>query len=77
MQVEDCLKEIEIAFKWKKPAVISTHRVNFISGIVPNNSTKGLRELKRLLQTVMTKWPEVEFMTSAELGNTVKQTKPL
>ena len=28
--VNDCLKEIEIAFRWYKPATISSHRTNYI-----------------------------------------------
>lgn len=66
--VENCLKEIEIAFKWKKPAVVSTHRVNYIGFINNENQNKGISALRRLLKEILNKWPDVEFMTSAELG---------
>ena len=32
-----CLKEIEIAFRWHKPATISSHRVNYIGYLHPEN----------------------------------------
>jgi hypothetical protein len=66
--VDSCLGEINAAFRWRKPAVISSHRVNYIGAHYPDNRDRGLRELKRLLKAIVQKWPEVEFMTSAELG---------
>ncbi|MBJ7429172.1 MAG: hypothetical protein JHD28_09480, partial [Bacteroidia bacterium] len=69
--VNDCMKEIEIAFRWKKPAVISTHRVNYIGNLVENNRIKGLQSLKELLTKMLAKWPDIEFMTSVELGKEI------
>lgn len=71
--VNRCMKDIEIAFQWKKPAVISSHRVNYIGQISPQNSEKGLKELHRLLKAILTRWPEVEFMTSTELGEILRK----
>jgi hypothetical protein len=73
--VSSCLLEIENAFKWQKPAVISSHRVNFIGFINQDNADFGLKELNRLLSSITSKWPEVEFMTSTELGDTISLTK--
>lgn len=70
--VDSCMKEIELAFKWHKPAVINSHRVNYIGSINPENSTKGLRELNRLLSAITKNWPDVEFMTSTDLGNIIR-----
>jgi len=61
------LKQIEAAFRWGKPAIISTHRVNFIGGIEKGNREKGLTELKLLLTTILNKWPDAEFVSSAEM----------
>ena len=36
--VDSCIKEIEIAFKWQKPAVISSHRVNYVGFINQDNA---------------------------------------
>lgn len=67
--VGSCLEEIENAFKWKKPAVISSHRVNYIGSLNAKNGCLGLKSLEKLLAKMVSKWPEVEFMTSTELGN--------
>ena len=66
--VGSCLNEIRIAFRWHKPAVISSHRVNYIGRIDQANRHRGLIKLKTLLQQIVMKWPDVEFMTSVQLG---------
>ncbi|MDT8402403.1 MAG: hypothetical protein RQ743_11965 [Bacteroidales bacterium] len=60
------LKQIAAAFRWGKPANISTHRVNFIGGINPVNRENGLSELRKLLRAIVHKWPDVEFMSSGD-----------
>lgn len=67
--IESCLNDIRIAFRWGKPAVISSHRVNFIGYIDLNNREMGLNQLNELLTLIMKQWPDAEFMTSAELGD--------
>ena len=73
--VDACLKEIENAFKWYKPAVISTHRVNYVGFIDPKNATRGLKKLDLLLSNVMKRWSNVEFMTSTELGDLISSSR--
>ena len=73
--VNDCLKEIEIAFRWGKPATISSHRVNYIGSIHPENRGNGLKKLDLLLSQIIKNWPEVEFMHSEELGDIIKKSK--
>jgi hypothetical protein len=73
--VDSCLTEIEMAFSWKKPAVISSHRVNYIGCLNESNRNKSLIELGKLLLDIVNKWPDVEFMTSSELGELIKNTK--
>jgi hypothetical protein len=70
--VDSCLKEMSIAFAWGKPAVISSHRVNYIGGLNPENRTHGLRELDSLLRQVVKQWPDVEFITSSRLGKMIE-----
>jgi hypothetical protein len=60
------MRQIAAAFRWGKPANISTHRVNFVGGISPGNRAKGLTELNRLLKAIKKRWPDVEFMSSAD-----------
>jgi hypothetical protein len=69
--VDSCLNEIDSAFKWHKPAVINSHRVNYIGSINKKNATFSLSELDRLLSEIIKRWPDVEFMTSTELGKTI------
>jgi hypothetical protein len=73
--VNTCLCDIETAFRWNKPAIISSHRVNYIGGLNSKNRDKGLFELNRLLKQIFKVWPEVIFMTSAELGDMIKISK--
>jgi len=70
-----CLKEIEIAFRWHKPATISSHRVNYIGFLHPENREKGLKALSQLLSEIIKRWPDVEFMTSVELGDLIASTQ--
>lgn len=60
------LRQIDAAFRWKKPAIISSHRVNFVGGIDPKNRSQGLTELRKLLTEIRKNWPDAEFMSSKE-----------
>lgn len=65
--VASAMKEIEIAFRYQKPAIIGTHRVNYVGGMSPPNATDSRNKLTILLQSLLTRWPDVEFMSSNEL----------
>jgi hypothetical protein len=73
--VSSCLGEIDAAFSFRKPAVISSHRVNYIGALDPSNRQRGIDALEKLLAAILQKWPEVEFMTSHELGMTIYNEK--
>jgi hypothetical protein len=73
--VGKCLEEIEIAFRWGKPAVISTHRQNFIGSIFEDNRAQSLEKLHTLLKSVVKKWPDVKFISSAQLATIMLQSK--
>jgi len=70
--VDSCFSEIERAFWWNKPAIISSHRVNFVGGINENNRVNNLRLLEKLLKKIVDHFPEVEFMFSDELGDLIE-----
>lgn len=69
--VNSCLFEIENAFRWKKPAIICSHRVNFIGYIDERNRNTNLKLLKTLLFEIQKKWTDVEFMSSDRLTNLI------
>ena len=64
--IDFTLMQIAAAFRWGKPAIISTHRANFVGGIDIKNRMKGLNELKMLLKSIVKRWPDVEFISSAD-----------
>lgn len=70
--VEKCLSEIEIAFRWGKPAVISAHRENFIGSIFPSNRDQSLEKLAELLSAIVKRWPNVEFISTPTLAKYLK-----
>lgn len=65
--VDTCLRHIENAFYWNKPAIIASHRLNFVSVGGEENRDKNLKQLSTLLQKVQKKWPEVEFLSTEQL----------
>lgn len=70
--VNEALKRIEIAFKCGKPAIINSHRINYIGYLDPANSTQNLHQLKMLLNEIVKRWPSVEFMSSDKLIDLIK-----
>lgn len=71
--VGKCLQGISNAFYWKKPAIITTHRINYIGYLDDSNRDQNLELLKKLLCKIMQSWPEVEFLTTVELGKLIQQ----
>lgn len=69
--VNSCLSEIKMAFRLRKPAVIGSHRLNYIGGLVEKNRENNIKLLRRLLKEITKMWPDVEFMTSVELGKLI------
>lgn len=62
------LSEMKIAFRWGKPFVLNSHRVNFMGGIDPDNRDKTLKHLDAILQRMLQEYPEIEFLSSDQLG---------
>lgn len=67
--VNSVMAEIAIAFRWGKPAVINSHRVNYVGSISADNRDNTLRLLNMLLTEILKKYPDVEFMSSDQLGD--------
>lgn len=66
--VQFALDQMEAAFFWNRPVIISSHRVNFCGHIDPKNRETGLKALKVLLKKIVQKWPDIEFMGANELA---------
>ena len=66
------IKRIETSFLWNKPVIIGSHRINYIGSLNEKNRTQNLFYLNELLNYIVKKWPEVEFMSSDELAVIIK-----
>lgn len=69
--ISECMHRIDVAFKCRRPAIISSHRLNFIGAIEPANRDKHLGELRILLNNIVKQWPGVEFISSDQLGHII------
>lgn len=70
--VLNCIRDIEMAFRFGKPAIISSHRVNYIGALEQENRKRGLTMLTELLTIICKRWPEVEFLTTEQLGRIIQ-----
>jgi len=73
--VSDCLNGISTAFLWNKPAIISSHRINYVGFLDAGNRDRNLRILKTMLREILKRWPDVEFMTSDTLGKIIENRR--
>lgn len=63
------LHQIAQSFTLRKPAVISSHRVNYVAGMSERHRNRSLRMLDKLLSSIRERWPDVEFISSDRLLN--------
>ncbi len=66
--VNTCMAQIKAAFIMDKPAVITSHRINYIGFIERENQYRGLKSLDLLLKQITRKWPDVIFTTTDQLN---------
>lgn len=64
---KECLDQIMRAFHNRKPAIINSHRFNYIGSINRENARENLKGLSWLLQTIIENIPDAEFISTAEL----------
>lgn len=67
--VDRTMARVKAAFDLGKPAVISTHRVNYIGYINAANKSFGLQQLDNLLKKVTARWPELRFISTDQLSD--------
>lgn len=65
--VTGCLENIAAAFRMHAPAIISTHRVNFVGSLESKHRDDSLQQLKELLSEIIKRWPDVEFMDGSQM----------
>jgi hypothetical protein len=65
--IDSCLNDIKIAFRWRKPAIISSHRVNYIGVHDKKNRGNSLLLLRDLLALIKKEWPDCEFYSTDHL----------
>lgn len=70
--VDLALSQIATAFKWHKPATISMHRLNFIGVLDKKNRDANLKQMQVLFMKIQQRWPDVEFITSDQLGRLIE-----
>jgi hypothetical protein len=75
--IGQCLKRCETAFLWKKPAIISMHRLNLMGNVCEKNRQSNLIKLKALLENMLKKWPDIEFMSTDQLGRLMSNQNSL
>jgi hypothetical protein len=68
-----CLTEMKIAFSLHKPTIITSHRINFVGFIDPDNRDRNLLMLGQLLSEGLKRWPDIEFMSSDQLGRLIEE----
>ncbi len=73
--VNTCLAQINAAFLMGKPAVISTHRINYIGFIEQQNRNQGIRNLNALLSGIKKYWPDAIFISTDQLGNYINDER--
>ncbi|MGA9211154.1 hypothetical protein [Kaistella sp.] len=66
--VASCLEEMKVAFRWGKPAVISSHRENFTGSIFEENRGESLKKLETLLAETLRRWPDIQFISTPQLA---------
>lgn len=73
--LDHCLAHISSSFRWKKPATICMHRLNFTGYIDPSNRDANLPLLRQLLAEILKRWPDAEFISSDQLGAVIARSQ--
>ena len=66
--IDSCVQQISSAFRWGQPAIISSHRVNYMSRIDESNRNVNLKLLDELLDRIQQCWPDAVFLSSDQIA---------
>ena len=70
---KECYDQVMRAFRNRKPAIINSHRFNYIGSINRENAYENLKGLSWLLHTIIKNIPDVEFISTPELLRIIDQ----
>ena len=70
--VVKAMAEIKQSFRLQRPAIISSHRINYVSGMDVAHRDRSLRQLDMLLGEIRRRWPDVEFKTSDDVSGLMR-----
>lgn len=73
--IGEALQQIKAAFFMRVPAIVSSHRINYTSRLSEANRNQGVAALATLLQILLKQYPQLTFMSSSELGDTIKKKR--
>lgn len=76
-QVDRTLMEIAAAFRMRKPAVITSHRINYVGFLDESNRDKNLKMLDEIIKKALKKWSDIEFVSSDMLGKIIRKTNSI
>lgn len=65
------LAGIQQAFANKQPAIVGSHRLNFIGSLDEMNRTRNLAAFEQILRKIVVNWPDVEFISSSVLAQQI------
>ena len=68
ISIDEIMKRLKIIFYWGKPAIIGTHRINFIGSLNEDNRKRNLEQLSLLIKKILKHYPDAEFTTTDKLG---------
>ncbi len=68
-QIDLAMNQINLALMKGLPAVIDTHRVNYVGARSEENRDYGFSQLKKLVLRIHDSFPNAEFISTTELTN--------
>lgn len=72
--VDRCLDQIGNAFSAGKPAIVDTHRFNYIGTLDPQGAAQRLMGLHELLAKLLKLYPDAEFISADKLSDLMAKT---
>lgn len=66
------IRQISSAFLFRKPAIITSHRINYSGGLSEAHRDRCLRMLDELLTKIRKRWPDVVFLSSDQLADEIQ-----